>query len=68
MRFLNVIVSLALVDLSAAGTSEEGKAWLAEKAKEPGVVSLPSGLMYKVIKDGAAAGSFPRAFGGASPR
>ena len=29
-----------------------GKQWLAENAKKPGVVTLPSGLQYKVIKEG----------------
>ena len=32
-----------------------GKAWLAENAKKPGVVSLPSGLQYKVITEGKGA-------------
>lgn len=31
---------------------EKGEAWLAEKAMEEGVVSLPSGLMYQVLKEG----------------
>lgn len=31
---------------------EQGEAWLAEKAMEKGVVTLPSGLMYEVIKEG----------------
>ena len=35
--------------------SEEGKAWLAENAKKPGVVTLPSGLQYKVITEGKGA-------------
>jgi FKBP-type peptidyl-prolyl cis-trans isomerase FklB len=39
--------------------SEAGKAWLAENAKKPGVVSLPSGLQYKVISEGK--GAKPRA-------
>ncbi len=29
-----------------------GKQWLAENAKKPGVVTLPSGLQYKVIANG----------------
>lgn len=29
-----------------------GKAWLAENAKKDGVITLPSGLQYKVIKEG----------------
>ena len=31
---------------------EKGKAWLEENAKMPGVISLPSGLQYKVIREG----------------
>merc|ERR1712195_157546 len=31
-------------------TTEEGKKWLAENAKKPGVIELPSGLQYKVVK------------------
>ena len=38
----------------AAATNEAGTKFLAEKAKEPGVVSLPSGLMYKVLREGEA--------------
>ncbi len=36
----------------------EGDAFLAANAKKPGVVTLPSGLQYKVIKDGT--GSSPK--------
>lgn len=36
------------------GTTAEGRAWLAGKAKEQGVIATGSGLMYKVIKSGAA--------------
>ena len=39
----------------AAATNEAGTKFLAEKAKEPGVVSLPSGLMYKVLREGEGA-------------
>ena len=35
--------------------SETGKAWLAENAKKPGVVTTPSGLQYKVITEGKGA-------------
>jgi FKBP-type peptidyl-prolyl cis-trans isomerase FklB len=31
---------------------KEGDAFLAENKKKPGVITLPSGLQYKVIKDG----------------
>ena len=33
-------------------TRKEGKEFLAENGKKPGVVTLPSGLQYKVIKGG----------------
>ena len=36
----------------AAAAKAEGKAWLEENAKKPGVVTLPSGLQYKVIRQG----------------
>lgn len=32
--------------------TEKGRAFLAENAKKPGVISLPSGLQYKVLKQG----------------
>ena len=44
--------ALLLLAAANAGTSPEGKAWLDEKAKEDGVVTLESGLMYKVLRDG----------------
>ena len=31
---------------------DKGEAWLADKALEEGVVSLPSGLMYQVLNEG----------------
>ena len=37
---------------SAEKNKEEGAAFLAENAKKKGVVALPSGLQYEVIKDG----------------
>ena len=38
---------------------QEGDAFLLENAKQPGVVKLPSGLQYKVMKDGS--GKMPKA-------
>merc|ERR1712129_258315 len=35
-----------------AGTDERGKKFLEEKANEEGVISLASGLLYKVLKKG----------------
>jgi FKBP-type peptidyl-prolyl cis-trans isomerase FklB len=43
---------LALTSGLARATNEEGKAYLAEKTKEADVVTLPSGLMYKVLREG----------------
>ena len=40
-------------------TVDEGKKFLAENAKKDGVVTLPSGLQYKVIKEGT--GNIPAA-------
>lgn len=34
---------------------EKGEKWLAENAKKPGVTTLPSGVQYKVIKEGSGA-------------
>ena len=36
----------------SAGIIDEGKKFLADNAKKPGVVTLPSGLQYTIIKDG----------------
>jgi FKBP-type peptidyl-prolyl cis-trans isomerase FklB len=37
---------------AGAENSKEGAAFLAENAKKPGVITLKSGLQYKVIKEG----------------
>lgn len=39
----------------SAGIIDEGKKFLADNAKKPGVVTLPSGLQYTIIKDGTGA-------------
>lgn len=39
--------------------TKEGKAFLAENGKKPGIVTLPSGLQYKVVKEGT--GPMPKA-------
>jgi FKBP-type peptidyl-prolyl cis-trans isomerase FklB len=36
----------------ASGNKKAGEAFLAENKKKPGVISLPSGLQYQVIKEG----------------
>merc|ERR1719497_301005 len=47
---LALVLLLPLLPVSA--TNAEGKKFLEEKAKEEGVVTLPSGLLYKVLKKG----------------
>lgn len=44
---------------SVMQTKEDGEKYLAENAKKDGVISLPSGLQYKVIKEGT--GKKPKA-------
>jgi len=44
-----------IAKLQYAAIIEEGKKFLAENAKKPGVVTLPSGLQYKVLKEGSGA-------------
>eukprot|EP00581_Thalassiosira_minuscula_P008562 CAMPEP_0183703436 /NCGR_PEP_ID=MMETSP0737-20130205/1181_1 /TAXON_ID=385413 /ORGANISM="Thalassiosira miniscula, Strain CCMP1093" /LENGTH=159 /DNA_ID=CAMNT_0025930191 /DNA_START=103 /DNA_END=582 /DNA_ORIENTATION=- len=42
-----------------AGTNAEGLAYLEAKGREEGVVTLPSGLMYKELRAGNADGKTP---------
>ena len=44
---------LAVLVLAAAGTNDVGRKFLEEAARLPGVVALPSGLLYKVLREGA---------------
>merc|ERR1719340_597770 len=46
------LLALSLLFAGAAATDAEGKKFLAEKAAEEGVISLPSGLLYKVLRKG----------------
>lgn len=39
----------------AAASTPEGVAWLEANAKKDGVVTLPSGLQYKIIEAGSGA-------------
>merc|ERR1719210_2864611 len=41
-------------------TTPEGKAWLAENAKKPGVTVTSSGLQYRILKSGPADGPQPK--------
>merc|ERR1719213_409805 len=47
-----MIALLALAGLAAAATNAVGKAFLEENKKRPGVITLPSGLQYKVLREG----------------
>ena len=50
------MVLLALLSISAVLarklTNDEGLAWLHEKGQEEGTVTLPSGIVYRVVKEG----------------
>lgn len=45
---------------TAIGTSAEDLEWLEENAKAPGVITLPSGLQYKVLKAAAPRAKSPK--------
>ena len=55
---LLIVVAVALLRVDPADCSDEAS-WLAENAKRPGVISLPSGLQYKVLKSGPKNGTHP---------
>jgi FKBP-type peptidyl-prolyl cis-trans isomerase FklB len=46
------VLFVALQPASAQLGREKGEAYIAENAKKEGVKTLPSGLQYKIIKDG----------------
>eukprot|EP00932_Pfiesteria_piscicida_P014394 SRR837773.26146.p2 GENE.SRR837773.26146~~SRR837773.26146.p2 ORF type:complete len:157 (-),score=75.99 SRR837773.26146:62-532(-) len=48
---LKLLAALAVLGFAVA-TNEDGLKFLAEKEKDPEVVKLPSGLMYKVLRKG----------------
>lgn len=63
--FSSLLVAAGLVVAgpagALAGTPAEAAAFLKQKAAEPGVVSLPSGLEYKIVESGDATGTHPTA-------
>ncbi|CAN5893180.1 FKBP-type peptidyl-prolyl cis-trans isomerase [soil metagenome] len=61
-----LVLALALVMLAACGPTKKAtdnmaaaKTFLATNAKAAGVVSLPSGLQYKIVQSGPATGLKP---------
>ena len=49
-----------LVAVAIAGTTPEGKEWLAKKETEDGVKKTDSGLLYKVLKSGSEGAKQPK--------
>ncbi|CAJ1432504.1 unnamed protein product [Effrenium voratum] len=47
-----ILSLLLLAPWLALATNEVGKKFLEENAKRPGVITLPSGLQYKVLREG----------------
>ena len=65
--FRILMIGLAALSLSACqgkaqapDQSAASKAFMASNAKQPGVVVLPSGLQYKVVKSGPPTGGKPQ--------
>ena len=52
-RAFPLLLLLAAAPLAIAGTHPEGLKWLEENKGKPGVITLPSGLQYKVLKHGS---------------
>merc|ERR1719191_1517712 len=50
-----VLVALGLTAVALAGTNEKGKKFLEENKAKEGVITLPSGLQYKVLRQGDGA-------------
>ena len=51
-QIIAFVLFLLKATIVVAGTNEAGLAFLAENKDKPGVISLPSGLQYKVLKKG----------------
>merc|ERR1719453_2420328 len=48
----SLVLLAGLVAHAAAGTNEAGVKFLEENKNKPGVITLPSGLQYKVLRSG----------------
>merc|ERR1719162_664749 len=55
------MIALLLLIAGVSSSNEAGKAFLEENKLKDGVVVLPSGLQYKVLKSGPADGKMPEA-------
>ena len=63
---LAVVALAATLALSACGPSKkqqeslaDAEAFLTQNAKQPGVVTLPDGLQYKIVRSGPVTGAKP---------
>jgi peptidylprolyl isomerase/FKBP-type peptidyl-prolyl cis-trans isomerase FklB len=52
--------SLEQLQQQASENAKKAEAFLAENGKKPGVMTLPSGVQYQVIKSGPATGPMPK--------
>lgn len=59
VQFLQKEMQVKQLKEAAEKNKQEGETFLAENAKKEGVVTLPSGLQYKIIKEGG--GKSPKA-------
>lgn len=57
MMFLQTLLAVFLS--VATATTPEGKKWLAENALNADVITLPSGLQYKILQSGPSGGLSP---------
>jgi peptidylprolyl isomerase/FKBP-type peptidyl-prolyl cis-trans isomerase FklB len=53
-------LTLAGCQKSKAADTDANTAFLAKNAKQPGVVTLPDGLQYKIVTSGPAGGQHPK--------
>jgi peptidylprolyl isomerase/FKBP-type peptidyl-prolyl cis-trans isomerase FklB len=49
----------ASADAAASQNLKDGEAYLADIAKQPGIIKLPSGVMYKIVSRAATPGAQP---------
>jgi len=49
---MRLALLLSVLGYASAGTNEVGLKFLEEQKSKPGVITLPSGLMYKVLREG----------------